>query len=84
MRYPRNSPNIVSGGGGFHDMYIELDDVLWAIVVTGLPIGTTKTVKQFNFDFIYRLRAFTDLYVSYLIKPCTIIEYIYLQFLFFL
>lgn len=21
-------------------MYIELDDVLWAIVVTGLPIGT--------------------------------------------
>lgn len=40
MRYPRNSPNIVSGGGCFHDMYIELDDVLWAIVVTGLPIGT--------------------------------------------
>lgn len=23
-------------------MYIELDDVLWAIVVTGLPTGTAK------------------------------------------
>lgn len=42
IRYPRNSPKIVSGGGGFHDMYIELDDVLWAIVVTGLPVGTAK------------------------------------------
>lgn len=46
MRYPRNSPNIVSGGGGFHDMYIELDDVLWAIVVTGFPIGTEKERKK--------------------------------------
>lgn len=27
-------------------MYIELDEVLWAIVVTGLPVGTEITGRE--------------------------------------
>jgi hypothetical protein len=43
--YPRNSPKIVSDGGGFHDTYIEFADVLCAIVVTGFPTGTENQMK---------------------------------------
>lgn len=39
MRYPKNSPNIVSNDGGFQDIYIDDDDVLCATVVTGFPVG---------------------------------------------
>ena len=46
MRYPRNSPRMLSDDGDFHEIYIELDDVLWAMVVTGLPIGTVFQSKM--------------------------------------
>lgn len=36
----------MSRGGGFHDTYIELADVLCAMVVTGLPVGAGKDKKK--------------------------------------
>lgn len=48
IRYPRNSPRIVSGAGGFHDMYIDVADVLCAIIVTGFPVGAATKKGYIN------------------------------------
>lgn len=46
--YPKNSPKIVSAGGGFQEMYIEVADVLWAIVATGFPVGTVTWADHYH------------------------------------
>lgn len=50
---------MVSGAGGFHEMYTELEDVLCAVVGIGLPVGAaerknvrkSKAKSKFKFKF---------------------------------
>lgn len=36
---------MVSGEGGFHEMYTEVEDVLWAVVGIGLPVGAVSKAR---------------------------------------
>ena len=40
MRYPENSPCKDSRVGGVHSRYIDVEDVLWAAVTAGFPLGS--------------------------------------------
>lgn len=37
---------MVSGEGGFHEMYTEVEDVLWAVVGIGLPVGAVSKARE--------------------------------------
>lgn len=37
---------MVSGEGGFHEMYTEVEDVLCAVVGIGLPVGAVSKPSQ--------------------------------------
>lgn len=37
---------MVSGEGGFHEMYTEVEDVLWAVVGIGLPVGAVSRARE--------------------------------------
>lgn len=37
---------MVSGEGGFHEMYTEVEDVLCAVVGIGLPVGAVSKARR--------------------------------------